>query len=505
MSKTSSEYGKVYLVGAGPGDPGLITLRGVECLSRAELLLYDYLVNPAILQHVAAGAEVICLGRHGRDRIWPQSEINATIVEAACAGKTVVRLKGGDPAVFARGAEEIEALASAGIQWEVVPGVTAGLAAGSYAGISVTHRDLASAVAFVTGQETPDKSEDVLDYGALAEFPGTLVIYMGVTTARRWTSALIAAGKSPQTPAAIVRNCSLPNQRSIRCSLSEVPDRLEEKDRLRPPVIVIVGAVAALDESLNWFEQLPLFGKTVLVTRPIHQVEAVAQPLRALGANVVVQSAIQISDPADWQPVDAALDNLGRYDWLVFSSSNGARQLLNRLCQRGGDMRNLAGVKLAAIGPGTAAELARFHLSADLQPEDFRAESLASALESEAADRRFLLARASRGREVLADSLNACGADVDQIVVYDSQDVATADPDVQTLMDDRQVDWITVTSSAIARSLDHMFGGQLGECSLASISPITTATLRELGLEPTVEAKTYTMDGVVEAILSVTQ
>ncbi len=271
---------------------------------------------------------------------------------------------------------------------------------------------------------------------------------------------------------------------------------------MRPPAIVIVGAVAALEESLNWFEQRPLFGKTVMVTRPIHQVDAVARPLQELGANVVIQPAIQISAPADWQPVDAAMQKTGQYDWLVFSSSNGVRYLLNHLLEQGGDMRDLRDVKLAAMGPGTATELARFHLTADLQPEDFRAESLAAALEPEASGGRFLLARASRGREVLADSLRSSGAKVDQIVVYDSQDITTSDPDVQALMDDHQVDWITVTSSAIARSLDGMFGGQLRECSLASISPVSSATLRELGLEPAVEATTYTMEGLVEAIMS---
>lgn len=494
-----SAAGRVYLVGAGPGDPGLITLRGVECLRRADLVLYDYLVNPRILEHVRPGAQAECLGRHGRDRIVPQAEINERLVREARSGKTVVRLKGGDPAVFARLAEEIDALGNAGIEFEVVPGITAALAAGSYAGIPLTHRETASAVALVTGQEQPGKEEASLDYGALARFPGTLVFYMGVTSAERWTAALTAAGKSADTPAVIIRRCSWPDQLTLPTTLGQVAHEIAAR-HLRPPVLVVVGDVAATQPAVSWFTRRPLFGRRVLVTRPVEQSEALRDRLEELGAQVLVQPAIEIVPPADWAAVDAALARLHQYDWLVFSSANGVRFLLDRLCSKR-DLRQTGAVRLAAIGPGTADALAGYRLRADLVPAEYRAESLAEALAPQARGRRFLLARASRGREVLAEQLRAAGGQVDQVVVYQSHDVAAADPDVAAALAKGGIDWVTVTSSAIARSLVKLFGAELRRARLASISPVTSATLSELGHEPAVEAARYTVGGLVESIL----
>ena len=502
--------GKVYLVGAGPGDPGLITWRGVECLRRADAVLYDYLVNPRILVHARAGAELQCLGRHGgstaltgtRDRIMPQADVNRRLIELARAGKTVVRLKGGDPAVFGRLAEEADALTAAGIPLEIVPGITAALAAGSYAGIVLTHRDEASAVALVTGRETDDKQSAGLDFAPLAAFPGTLVFYMGLTTAGRWTAELMTHGKPADTPAAIIRRCSWPDQTVIQTTLARVGEELAAA-KMRPPVIVIVGSVAAAT-ACDWFASRPLFGTRVLVTRPVDQAETLCSRLTELGAECLVQPAIQISQPPDWAPVDSALSRLDQFDWLVFSSANGVRFLLERILgQRGGvpsDLRRLAGVRLAAMGPGTSEELARYHLKADAQPEQYRAESLAAILKSDARGRRFLLARASRGREVLGDELIAAGAEVEQIVVYTSTDVPQPDAEIAAALSAGQIDWITVTSSAIARSLARMFGPELRKSRLASISPITSATLRDLGYEPSAEAAEYTMEGVVRAI-----
>ena len=500
MNAGTSKTGKVYLVGAGPGDPGMITLRGVECLRRADLVLFDYLVNPEVLHHARTGAELICLGRHGRDRIWSQARINERMIRAAHAGRTVVRLKGGDPAVFARGAEETEALVAEQILFEIVPGITVALAAGSCAGLSITHRDLASAVALVTGQQQSG-SQTELDYSALAQFPGTLVFHMGVTTAPAWTAGLIEAGKPAVTPAAIIRRCSLPDQMTIRCTLGEVAERMMKPDRLRPPVIVIIGPVATLPSTLSWFEHRALFGTTVLVTRPYEQVAELREPFVELGAEVLVQPAIQIGPPADWGPVDKALARLDQFDWVVFSSSNGVRGLLNRLLDTGGDLRKLGGVQLAAVGPGTKRELGRFHLSADVLPQPYHAEALAETLARDASGRRFLLVRASRGREVLARQLAAAGADVEQIVVYESSDVSAPDENIAHRVADGDVDWITVTSSAIASSLVAMFGESLKKSRLASISPVTSSTLRQLGYEPAVEADEYTMPGVVEAVV----
>lgn len=492
--------GRVYLVGAGPGDPGLLTLRGAECLRRADVVLYDYLVNPQILEHAPPTAQTLCLGRHGHGRLMPQSEVNERMVELARSGKTVVRLKAGDPAIFARVAEETEALTAAGVLWEVVPGITAALAAGSYAGVPLTHRHLASAVALITGQEA-ERDESALDYVALAKFPGTLVFYMGVTSAPRWTEALIAAGKSPDTPAALVRRCSWPDQWTHRCTLGTVAEQLAEH-RIRPPVMVIIGEVAGHASGADWFTARPLFGRRIMVTRSRGQLDGLRQRLQELGADVVAQPAIEITEPDDWRPVDAALARLDDFHWLVFSSVNGVRFLLDRLCAAHGDLRRLGGVRLAAIGPGTADELAAYHLTADFVPNEFRAESLAGGL---AAGRRFLLARASRGREVLADELQAAGGEVHQIVVYRSRDVATPDADVAGALRQGTIEWTTVTSSAIARSLAAMFGDDLRRTRLVSISPVTSATLRQLGHEPAAEARTYTMSGIVEAILTEAQ
>jgi uroporphyrinogen III methyltransferase/synthase len=492
--------GKVYLIGAGPGDPGLMTLRGLERLRTADVVLYDYLANPQLLRFVKSGAETTCLGRHGGTRIWSQAEINDRMVELARHGKTVVRLKNGDPAIFARGAEEAQALSKAGIPFEIVPGITAAQAAGSYAGIPVTHRDLASAVAFVTGQQQDDAAT-ALDYQALARFPGTLVFYMGVTTAADWTTALITAGKPIHTPAAIVRRCSFPDQVVIRCTLGEVADRLAKPSKIRPPVIVIVGEVTRLAPAYSWFERRPLFGRSVLVTRPEGQAQILTESLAEKGAHVRQQPAIRIGPPGDWKPVDAAISQLATFDWLVFSSANGVQYFLNRLLDSGGDLRTLAGVSLAAIGPGTSDALREYHLRADRLPETYRAESLAAALAEEAAGKRFLLARASRGREVLAEQLAAAGGIVQQVVVYESADVVEPEAHVLQALKTGQVDYTTVTSSAIARSLANMCGDALRQTRLVSISPITSETLRQLGLQPAVEAREYTMPGVVEAIL----
>lgn len=492
--------GKIYLVGAGPGDPGMLTLRGAECLGRADVVLYDYLVNPQVLAHARSGAEQICLGRHGHTRIWTQEEINQALVEMATAGKTVVRLKGGDPAVFARGAEEAEVLAAHQIPFEVVPGITVALAAGSCAGIPATHHQLASAVALVTGQERGGKESSNLDFQALAKFPGTLVVYMGVTTAERWTADLIAAGKSADTPAAIVRRCSWPDQRTVQTTLGQVADQMKTAG-IRPPTIVIIGEVVRLAPTLSWFAQRPLFGSSVLITRPADQMLPLQGMLVELGAEVLQQPAIEISAPADWQPVDERLARLAEFDWLVFSSSNGVRWLLDRLPATGRDLRALGGVRIAAIGPGTAEELARYRLQADLVPDVYRAESLAAALAENAAGKRFLLARASRGREVLSEELTAAGAEVEQVVVYASRDVTTPDADLLARLRAGEIDWITVTSSAIARSLAAMYGADLHHARLVSISPITSGTLRELGYEPAAEATQYDMPGVVAALV----
>lgn len=499
--KMADMTGRVYLIGAGPGDPGLLTLRGAELLGRCDVVLYDGLSNPDLLQHAPA-AEHVCVGKHGQSRIWRQEEILAEIIAHARAGKTVGRLKGGDPAVFARTAEEIEALRQADIPFEIVPGITAALAAGSYAGIPITHRRLASAVALVTGHEEPDKSQSALDWDALAKFPGTLVIYMGVTTASHWTAALLAAGKAPDTPAAIIRRCSLPDQQSIHCRLDQVAERLTPASKFRPPVIVILGPVTQCAASMDWVRQLPLFGQTVLVTRPADQADSLSGPLRDRGATVLLQPAIEIGPPQDLAAVDAAIEALSSYQVIVFCSRNGVQYFLDRLLALGKDARTLAGVQIAAVGSKTAAALSEYHLNADIIPDDFRAESLVQRLAPDAAGKRIMIVRASRGRDLLADGLQAAGAEVSQVVAYSHGDVTEADPRLVELAKQGKIDWVTLTSSASAESIARMFGDSLRQAKIASLSPVTSKTITDLGFEVAVEASPYTIEALIEALSS---
>jgi uroporphyrinogen III methyltransferase/synthase len=442
----------------------------------------------------------ICVGKHGKTRIWRQQEIINEILRHAEAGKTVARLKGGDPAVFARTAEEVAALREAGISFEIVPGITAALAAGSFAGIPVTHRGLASAVALVTGHEEPGKPESALDWEALARFPGTLVVYMGVTTANIWTRALLDAGKSPETPAAIIRRCSLPDQQTIRCRLDEVAEKLTPSSKLRPPVIVILGPVTKLADTMNWIQQRPLFGQTVLVTRPAQQAETLAAPLRDLGATVLIQPAIEIGPPANWSEVDRAIEALRTDHAIVFCSDNGVQFFMNRLLELGKDIRELADIQIAAVGSKTALALNNFHLQADIVPPDFRAESLAARMAENAKGKRILIIRASRGRNVLADALDQAGANVTQVIAYLHTDVIQPDPAIIELTRDGKVDWITITSSATAKSVAAMFGDSVRKMKIASLSPVTSETIAEMGYEVTAEADPYTIDSLVDAM-----
>jgi uroporphyrinogen III methyltransferase/synthase len=497
--------GKVYLVGAGPGDPGLLTLRGAKCLYEADVVLYDYLASPEILDAARLGAELICLGRHGHGRLMSQTEINAAMLRYASEGRTVVRLKGGDPGVFARLADELDALETAGVPYEVVPGVTAASAASSHAGLPLTDRDEASCVTFVTGHECAEKSPgDTLDYAALARMPGTLVFYMGITTAPHWSRSLIDHGKPATTPVAIARHCSLPDQETLFTTLGELAALLQTK-KVRPPAVILVGEVARSRPAANWFTARPLFGRTVLVTRPADQSDETSARLRCLGANVLFQPAIEIGPAANRDALFVAIKRIAEFDWLVFSSSNGVGYFMLEMFGLGYDARHLGGVRLAAIGPATVEALSRFHLEADLQPSIYRAEALAAALAPQVRGQRVLLLRASRGREVLAELLTAAGATVEQVAVYESRDVPTAKPDVAEAMAAGRIDFTTVTSSAIARSLVKMFAASLRKTQLAAISPLTAEVLTELGYPAAIVAESYTSDGLVDAILAATK
>jgi uroporphyrinogen III methyltransferase/synthase len=505
MDSMHSMDAQVFLVGAGPGHPGLLTLRAVECLSRADLVLYDQLVPLRLLEHAPAHAERICVADLPGCHPERWTHVHAAMIAAARQGKRVVRLKGGDPFIFGRGGEEAEALHQAGIPYEIVPGVTSALGAAACAGIPLTHRSHASAVAFLTGHEHPHKPENTLDWEALAHFPGTLVVYMGVARLPQIVHALLEHGKDPATPAAAIRLAATGGQQTIAAPLRDLPDVVLSAG-LRAPAIVIIGPVVSLRPQLAWFEQRPLFGKRVLVTRPRQQAAELIHRLEELGALPFSLPALAVREPADWTQVDRALTNLADYDWLVFTSVNGVHALLRRLRQLGRDLRALGNIKLAAIGPATAAALRAYFLEPDVVPEEYRSESLAAALKELVCGQRVLLARADRGRDVLRAELAAV-ANVEQIAVYSQVDALEADSEAFALFQDGRIDYVTVTSSNIARALASALDAPsrariaAGEVQLVSISPVTSATLRECGLPVAAEATEYTAAGVVDALV----
>jgi uroporphyrinogen III methyltransferase / synthase len=498
--------GKVYLVGAGPGAPGLLTRRGEALLAGAELVVYDHLASERLLDLAPERALRICAGKSIGHCSLSQDQINALLIEHARAGLQVVRLKGGDPLVFGRGGEEALALAEAGVAFEIVPGVTAGVGVMAYAGIPVTHRAAASAVAFVTGHGDPESDDERgrLDWTALASFPGTLVVYMGVTHLAAICRTLLKLGKPAGTPAAIIEWGTMAMQHTELATLATIAE-VATKASVHPPALLVVGSVVALREQLAWFENLPLFGQRIVVTRPREEGNRAAATLESLGAEVLLAPTVEVRPVSNPAPLDIAIDHLTNYDWLVFTSANGVRFFIERLRDRGRDLRALGHLKLAAIGPTTAQALAKLYLGADLVPETFRSEALAAALAQHAAGRRILLARADRGRTVLKDELKEL-AEVDQVAVYHSADAAALSDSVVERIREGTIDWITVTSPAIAARLHGLLPeelhGRLGKTiQLASLSPVTTAAVRSVGWDVAVEAVEYTWEGLVRSIV----
>ncbi len=496
----------VYLVGAGPGNPGLLTLRAAEVLGRADLVLYDRLVQAVLLEYAPAPAQRVCVTELAPCHVERQAPVTELMIDAARAGRRVVRLKGGDPYVFGRGGEEAEALHRAGIAFEVVPGVTAALGTAAYAGIPLTHRTCSSAVAFVTGHEDPDKPESALDWGALARFPGTLVFYMGISRLPRIARALVEHGLNPTTPAAAVHAATTGRQVTVTAPLGELPARVRAAG-IGSPGLVVVGPVVGLREPMNWFEHRPLFGKRVLVTRPRHQAGPLLRRIAELGGLPFLLPTVEVRPPADWGPVDRALAELGRFAWVVFTSANGVEAFLGRLRQLGRDLRALGGVKLAAIGPKTADALRQHGLEPDLVPPRYQSEDLAAALRQQVRPGdRVLLARADRGRELLREELaGACL--VEQVAVYAQVDAVELDEAVLDHLRRGEIDFITLTSGNVARALLQRLDAtcrariESGEVQLVSISPVTSAEVRRLGLPVAREAREATAEGLVEAMV----
>jgi uroporphyrinogen III methyltransferase/synthase len=496
----AARRGVVYLVGAGPGDPGLMTVRGAELVASADVILYDRLISQAALSGAREDAELVYVGKRPGAPEIPQSEIETTMVERARAGGSVVRLKGGDPFVFGRGGEEAETLAAAGVPFEVVPGVTAGVAAPAYAGIPVTHREDASAVAFVAGHEDPSKDGSSIDWDALARFRGTLVLYMSVKRLPDVAARLIAGGRSADEPAAAVERGTTPAQRTVAATLADLPDAVAAAG-IAPPAVMLIGPVAARRETIGWLERRPLFGLRVVVTRARAQASGLAATLAALGADVIELPAIRVVPRIDSAEVSDAVGAIHSYALVCLTSPNGVRLLFDALEAAGLDARALANATVAAIGPGTARALAARGIRADVVPERSVAEALVESLEAvDVTDRPVLVARAADARDVLPDALRERRAKVDVVALYET---VAEEPDPEAVEAASSADYVTFTSSSTVRNFVAAIGGGFPErARVASIGPVTSEAAREAGLTVDVEAESHDLDGLVEALLA---
>ncbi len=495
--------GKVYLIGAGPGDPGLITEKGRRAIERADVIVYDYLANKRLLSYARPEAEKIYVGKKGGCHTLSQEGINQLLVEKAREGKVVARLKGGDPFLFGRGGEEAEVLVEAGIPFEVVPGVTSAIAAPAYAGIPVTHREHTSTFSMVTGHEDPTKETSAIDWAALAKI-GTIAFLMGMKNLPRICENLIAAGKPAETPVAIIQWGSTPRQRVVTGTLADIVDRVKEAG-LGPPSIILVGEVVKLREKLNWFEKRPLFGKRILVTRTREQASQLVETLEELGAECLEIPTIKIVPPESFEELDRAIEHLEDFDWIVFTSVNGVKYFFDRLFEKGRDARALSRAKVAAIGTATAELIKDHGVLVDLLPKEFRAEGLIEALSQEdLRGKRILIPRALEAREILPEKLREMGAEVEVVPTYRTV-LPEEEAEAARSALREGVDVVTFTSSSTAKNLLRMLGDDARELlsgvTLASIGPITSETLRKAGFEPQIEAREYTIPGLVKAIL----
>jgi uroporphyrinogen III methyltransferase/synthase len=481
---------KVYLVGAGPGDPELITVKGRRILQQADAVLYDHLANSALLDLAPPNAERLYVGKKKSAHEFSQDEICDLLIERARRGLTVVRLKGGDPFIFGRGGEEAEALAAAGIPFEIVPGVTTPLGIAAYTGVPLTHREHTSAVTFVTGH-----SVDAIDWAKVGHAE-TLVIFMGLTTFPEISRQLIANGRSPDTPAMAVRWATRPDQQTITGTLSELPGMLAG---MKPPATIIVGEVVRLREKLDWFEHLPLFGKRIVVTRAREQADALGSRLSALGAGVIELPTIEIRQPADPAPLDRAIAALDTYDWLIFTSANGVRFFLDRV----DDLRKLR-AKICAIGPATRAAVEALHVKVDLMGKEYVAEGLLEAFAAhDLSGKRILLPRAAVARDLVPTTLARRGAHVDVVEAYRTVAPEHLAEQAREILS-RRPDCITFTSSSTVRNLVEAAGAEaLRGIRVASIGPITTQTARDFGVEVAIQAEVFNVEGLVEAVLAI--
>ncbi|MBL9115277.1 MAG: uroporphyrinogen-III C-methyltransferase [Verrucomicrobiaceae bacterium] len=503
MSKKSTctrTEGIVYLVGAGPGDPGLLTVRGKECIEMADVLVYDYLSNAEFLRLARADAEKIYAGKKAKDHTLTQDQINALIVEKAKEGKIVTRLKGGDPVLFGRGAEEAAELAAAGVRYEIVPGVSSSIAGPIYAGIPVTHRSHASQLTIFTGHEDPTKTESSLDYAHLARTPGTRVMLMGVERMMEITGELMKHGAASDTPVALVRWATRGNQQTLTGTLGDIAEKVKATG-FKAPAVCVIGDVVKERERINWFEDRPLFGKRIVVTRTRHQAGGLTKELSQLGADVIELPTIKIVPPANLMEFGQLVQDCHKFEWIVFTSPNGVDAFFEMFFKLYDDARAIGGAKIAAIGPGTADKVKQYHLAVDLMPEKYVAESLVKALiEKDVENQLILWVRAEGAREVIAKELNKARAIVDEGIAYRTIPEREDNAGAIARLKEEGADVITFTSSS---TVDCFFdlGLELpAGIKVASIGPITSQTLRARGVKIDIEATEFSIPGLVAAI-----
>jgi len=497
--------GVVYLVGAGPGDPKLITVRGLELIKKADTIIYDRLVAHRLLSFARPGAEIIYAGKEPGCHVFKQEEICRLMVEKARAGKAVIRLKGGDPFVFGRGGEEAEALYEAGVRFEVIPGVTSAIAAPAYAGIPATHRDYASTLAIITGNEDPLKKDSSIAWDKIATGADTLIFLMGMANLLEITQRLIKGGRSPQTPVALIRWGTRPEQRTLTGTLADIYEKAT-RSGFTNPVVIVVGDIISLREKLNWFEDKPLFGKKILVTRTREQAAALSEKIEALGGEPMEFPTISIAEPEDYAPLDRAIIELKNFSWVVFTSVNGVVSFFKRLRHHRKDIRELCNAKLCAIGPMTRESLEKYGLIVEYIPGEYRAEEIAVGLRGKLVrGERVLLPRAAGARKTLPEALSEMGAVVTEVAAYRTIPAGGNSAALKEKLAQGEIDLVTFTSSSTVRNFVEMVGSPFlnalkRKFAVACIGPVTAGTARELGLQVDMVAEEYTIEGLVEAI-----
>ncbi len=503
----ATKTGKVFLIGAGPGDPGLLTIKAKECIEAADIVVYDYLASPLLLKYAKREAEVIYVGKKGGDHTLSQDKINLLLIEKAKQGFDVARLKGGDPFVFGRGGEEAQMLLSHGVPYEVIPGVTSAIAAPAYAGIPVTHRDHASFVSFITGHEDPTKEDTSMQWDIYAKSNATLVFLMGVKNLENIVKNLVENGKPSDTPVALVRWGTTPQQQTVTGTLETIVERVREA-KLKSPSIIIIGHVVSLRDELAWFDNRPLFGKRIVITRARTQASNLVSQLSKLGAACIEIPTIEISPPEDITPLKESIENLKHYDWIVFTSVNGVKFFFDTLYEMGKDVRALGHLKFACIGPVTKERLRDHGIVSDILPQTYQAESVIEAFSGvEIKNKKILLPRAKVARTILPEELEKMGAKVDEVTAYETHLNQEGKKELMELLKNHEIDAVTFTSSSTVSNFMSFFDSEdekklLNNIVFASIGPITSDTARFLGIEPDIEATEFTIPGLIDSLLN---